>query len=175
MRDVASYRMRRVNEAIKEIIGNAITQDLKDPRIGFVTLTGVETAPDLAHAKVFVSVYGKQAEKDATLLALRHARPYLQRLIADELKMKRTPTLDFIYDQTVDQGMRIQALLKSSGAADLPPADEEEPDGETGSADRASEDEEADRGRTEGHGCRGRGAAPPGEACPGGLARIAGR
>lgn len=124
MRDVASYRMRRVNEAIKEIIGNAITQDLKDPRIGFVTLTGVETAPDLARAKVFVSVYGKQAEKDATLDALRHARPYLQRLIADELKTKRTPTLDFVYDQSVDQGMRIQSLLKSSGAADLPPAED---------------------------------------------------
>jgi ribosome-binding factor A len=118
--------MRRVNEAIKEIIGNAITQDLKDPRIGFVTLTGVETAQDLAHAKVFVTVYGKLAEKEATLEALRHSRPYLQRLIADELDLRRTPNLEFVYDESVDQGMRIQALLKSSGAADLPPADEEE-------------------------------------------------
>jgi ribosome-binding factor A len=117
--------MRRVNEAIKEIIGTALTQDLKDPRIGFVTLTGVDTTPDLAHAKVFVSVYGKQAEKDATMEGLRAARPYLQRLIADELKVRRTPALEFVYDQSVDQGMRIQALLKSSGAADLPPADEE--------------------------------------------------
>lgn len=131
MRDVASYRMRRVNEAIKEIIGTALTQDLKDPRIGFVTLTGVETAPDLAHAKVFVSVYGKLVEKESTMEALRHSRPYLQRLIADELKMKRTPTLDFVYDESVDRGMRIQAMLKSSGAADLPPAeDEDEPAGE---------------------------------------------
>jgi ribosome-binding factor A len=136
MRDVASYRMRRVNEAIKEIIGNAISQDLKDPRIGFVTLTGVDTVPDLAHAKVFVSVYGKQAEKDDTLEALQHARPFLQRLIADELKMKRTPTLDFVYDQSVDQGMRIQAILKSSGAADLPPADEEQ------SLDRTADSED---------------------------------
>ena len=119
MRDVGSYRMRRVNEAIKEIIGTAIAQDLKDPRIGFVTLTGVDTTPDLSHAKVFVSVYGKQAEKDATLEGLRAARPYLQRLISDELKIKRTPTLEFVYDVSVDQGMRIQALLKSSGAADL--------------------------------------------------------
>jgi len=125
MRDVASYRMRRVNEAIKEVIGSAITRDLKDPRIGFVTLTGVETAPDLTHAKVFISVYGKQAEKDATLEALRHARSYLQRLVSDELKTKRTPTLEFVYDQSVDQGMRIQALLKSSGAADLGPADDQ--------------------------------------------------
>jgi ribosome-binding factor A len=125
MRDVASYRMRRINEAIKEIIGTALTHDLKDPRIGFVTLTGVDTAPDLAHAKVFVSVYGKQAEKDSTLEGLRAARPYLQRLIADELKIKRTPALEFVYDVSVDQGMRIQALLKSSGAADLPALEED--------------------------------------------------
>lgn len=125
MRDTESYRMRRVNEAIKEIIGNALTQDLKDPRIGFVTLTGVDTAPDLSNAKVFVSVYGKQAEKDGTMNALRHARPYLQRLIADELKLKRTPMLDFVYDESVDRGMRIQAMLKSSGAMDLPPAEDE--------------------------------------------------
>ena len=129
MRDVASYRMRRVNEAIKEIIGTALTQDLKDPRIGFVTLTGVETASDLTHAKVFVSVYGKQAEKDATLEGLRAARPYLQRLISDELKIKRTPALEFVYDTSVDQGMRIQALLRSSGPLDTETAGEEPDEG----------------------------------------------
>lgn len=115
MRKVASYRMRRVNEAIKETIGTALSQELKDPRIGFVTLTGVDTSPDLRHAKVFVSVYGKQAEKDATLEGLRAARPYLQRLIGDELPLKRIPVLEFVYDTSVDQGMRIQALLKSGG------------------------------------------------------------
>jgi ribosome-binding factor A len=124
MRDVASYRMRRINEALKEIIGTALTQELKDPRIGFVTLTGVETAQDLSHAKVFVSVYGKQVEKDATLEGLRAARPYLQRLIADELTLRRTPNLEFVYDSSVDRGMHIQALLKASGAAELGPADE---------------------------------------------------
>jgi ribosome-binding factor A len=132
--------MRRVNEAIKEIIGNAITQDLKDPRIGFVTLTGVETAQDLAHAKVFVTVYGKLAEKEATLEALRHSRPYLQRLIADELDLRRTPNLEFVYDESVDQGMRIQALLKSSGAADLPPADEDDEDADA-EGETVAEDE----------------------------------
>lgn len=131
----ASYRMRRVNEAIKEIIGTALTQDIKDPRIGFVTLTGVETAQDLSHAKVFVSVYGKQAEKDATFEGLRAARPYLQRLISDELKLRRTPMLEFVYDKSIDQGMRIQAMLKASGVSELSPDDEpvaEEP-GEEGS------------------------------------------
>jgi ribosome-binding factor A len=130
MPNVPSYRMRRVNEAIKEIIATALSRDLKDPRIGFVTLTGVETASDLTHAKVFVSVYGKQAEKDATLEGLRAARPYLQRLIGDELPLKRVPTLEFVYDASVDTGMRIQALLKSSGAEELGP--EDEPDHEGG-------------------------------------------
>lgn len=124
MRSPASYRMRRVNEALKEIIGTALTQEVKDPRIGFVTLTGVDTAPDLSHAKVFVSVYGKQTEKDSTMEGLRAAGPYLQRLINEELHMKRTPTLEFVYDATVDQGMRIQAILKSSGAGELGPEDE---------------------------------------------------
>jgi ribosome-binding factor A len=137
MRNVESYRMRRVNEAIKEIIGTALTHDLKDPRIGFVTLTGVEAAPDLAHAKVFVSVYGKLVEKTATMEGLRAARPYLQRLISDELKTKRTPHLEFVYDESVDQGMRIQALLKSSGAADLPPLEEETEDDTGADADES--------------------------------------
>jgi ribosome-binding factor A len=126
MRNVVSYRMRRVNEALKEIIGTALTKELKDPRVGFVTLTGVDTAPDLSHARVFVSVYGKQAEKEATFEGLRAARPYLQRLIGDELHLRRTPTLEFVYDASIDQGMRIQAILKSSGAAELQPDDARE-------------------------------------------------
>jgi ribosome-binding factor A len=124
MRNVDSYRMRRVNEALKEIIGTALTQELKDPRIGFVTLTGVDAAPDLSHAKVFVSVYGKQREKDATLEGLRAARPYLQRLISDELTLKRTPNLEFVYDGTIDRGMHIQSLLQSSGIEGLKAEDE---------------------------------------------------
>lgn len=133
-----SYRMRRVNEAIKEIIGTALAQDLKDPRIGFVTLTGVDTAPDLSHAKVFVSVYGKKAEKEATLEGLRAARAYLQRLIGNELPLKRIPNLEFVYDTSVDQGMRIQAILKSSGVEELAPEDE------SAAADRTPLDESTD-------------------------------
>ena len=144
MRSVASYRMRRVNEALKEIIGTALAKQLKDPRIGFVTLTGVETAPDLSHAKVFVSVYGKQSEKDSSMEGLRAARPFLQRLISDELTLKRTPMLEFVYDGTIDRGMRIQAILQSSGAAELTL------DHETlaeGGDERARENEGGDEGQ----------------------------
>ncbi len=135
MRNVTSYRMRRINEALKEIIGNALAQELKDPRIGFVTLTGVDTASDLSHAKVFVSVYGKQTEKDATMEGLRAARAFLQRLIGDELHLRRIPTLEFVYDQSVDQGMRIQAILKSSGAEELGPEAASEAPEESGAED----------------------------------------
>jgi len=113
--------MRRVNEALKEIIGDALAKEIKDPRIGFVTLTGVETASDLARAKVFFSVYGKKAEKDATMEGLRSSEAFLQRLISDELHLKRTPRLEFVYDVSVDYGMKIQALLKASGADELEP------------------------------------------------------
>jgi ribosome-binding factor A len=124
MRNVASYRMRRVNEAIKRLSEQLFPGAQRSPH-GFVTLTGVDTAPDLSHAKVFVSVYGKQEEKDTTLEGLRAARPYLQRLISDELTIKRTPMLEFVYDTSVDRGMRIQALLKSGGAGELGPEHEE--------------------------------------------------
>jgi ribosome-binding factor A len=134
MRSVDSYRMRRVNEAIKEIIGTALSHDLKDPRIGFVTLTGVEASPDFAHAKVFLSVYGKQSQKDATLEGLRAARPFLQRLISDELDLQRTPVLEFVYDGTIDQAMHIQAILKSTGAAELGPIEEPVEEESQGSA-----------------------------------------
>jgi ribosome-binding factor A len=107
-----SQRMRRVNEAIREVLSDAISQDLKDPRIGFVTVTGVDTSPDLRQAKVYVSVLGKQKQKEATLKGLRSAEGYLQGVINDELHIKRTPTLEFVYDLTVDQGMRMATLIR---------------------------------------------------------------
>ena len=127
-----SYRMRRVNEAIKEILSEAIAEDLKDPRIGFVTVTGVDATSDLRHAKVFVSVLGKQAEKEATLKGLRSALGYLQGVINDELHLKRTPTLEFLYDESIDEGMRIHVLLREHGSAmglDLGPRRRVEPPG----------------------------------------------
>jgi ribosome-binding factor A len=104
-------RMRRVNEVIREVLGAAIATDLKDPRIGFVTITSVETSPDLRHARVFVSVLGTPEEREATLEGLRSAHGVLQGKIAAEMRIKRTPTLDFQYDDTIDQGMRITELL----------------------------------------------------------------
>ncbi len=104
-------RMRRVNEAVREVLSERIAEGLKDPRIGFVTLTAVETSPDLRHARVFVSVLGDQAERERTLTGLSSSHGVLQGAIARQLRMKRTPTLEFVYDESIDRGMRISELL----------------------------------------------------------------
>jgi ribosome-binding factor A len=103
--------MRRVNEAVREVISAHISGDLKDPRIGFVTVTGVETSPDLRSARVFVSILGDEAERVDALAGLRSAAGFLQAQVGTQLRMKRTPTLEFVYDDSVDRGMRISELL----------------------------------------------------------------
>jgi ribosome-binding factor A len=108
---MTSDRMRRVDEAMREVLSGAITTELKDPRVGFVTVTAVETSPDLRHARVYVSVLGKDAVRRRSLDGLRSAHGYLQKRVAGELRLKHTPTLDFVYDDTADRGERISELL----------------------------------------------------------------
>ncbi len=108
-------RMRRVDEAIREVLSDATASDLKDPRIGFVTVTDVKTSPDLRHARVYVSVLGDEQAREASLAGLRSAHGMLQRRIAGELRMKRTPTLEFHYDDTTDRAMRLEELLERDG------------------------------------------------------------
>ena len=103
--------MRRVNESIKEILGEAITTELKDPRIGFVTVTDVDTSPDLRAARVYVSVLGTEEERERSLAGLRSSHGFLQGKIASAMRMKRTPTLTFEYDESVERGDRISRLL----------------------------------------------------------------
>ena len=105
-------RMRRINEVLREVIGAAIATELSDPRIGFVTVTSVETSPDLRAAKVHVSVLGDEDAREATLVGLSSSHGILQAKIAAETRMKRTPTLSFHYDPTVERGMRINELLE---------------------------------------------------------------
>jgi ribosome-binding factor A len=105
-------RMRRVDEAMREVLSGAITSELKDPRVGFVTVTSVDTAPDLRHARVYVSVLGTDSVRRRSLDGLQSAHGYLQRRVADELHLKHTPTLDFIYDDTLDRAQRIDELLE---------------------------------------------------------------
>ena len=108
---MATDRMRRVNEALREVLSARIAAGLKDPRIGFVTVTAVETSPDLRSARVYVSVLGDEEEREATLAGLRSSHGVIQARIARETRMKRTPTLTFHYDEAIERGMRISELL----------------------------------------------------------------
>jgi ribosome-binding factor A len=104
-------RMRRVNEVIREVLAAAIATELKDPRIGFVTVTDVDTSPDLRAARVFVSVLGSESEREAALEGLRSSHGFLQGKLASEMRLKRTPTLTFHYDESVERGVRLSELL----------------------------------------------------------------
>jgi ribosome-binding factor A len=113
--------MRRVDEAIRQVIGDAVAGDLKDPRVGFLTVTDVRTSADLRYARVYVSVLGadggasEQDERDASLEGLRSANGFLQGRLAAELRLKRTPTLEFIYDDTTDRALRVDELIDEIG------------------------------------------------------------
>jgi ribosome-binding factor A len=120
-----SERMRRVNEAVRGVVADGI-RDLKDPRIGLITVTGVVVTSDLREATVFVSVLGNEKRRKATLAGLASAHGVLQARINRELSLRRTPTLTFEYDDAVERGVRMTKLIDEL-AADLP----EEP----GSAD----------------------------------------
>jgi len=117
---MASERMRRVDQAVRAVLSDAISKDLKDPRVGFVTVTGVKTSQDLRHARVYVSVLGDESTREATLAGLRSAHGFLQGVIASELTLKRTPTLVFEYDETVERADRISRLINegAGGASD---------------------------------------------------------
>ena len=117
-------RMRRVNEAVREALADAIGE-LKDPRIGFVTITGVKTSPDLRQARVYVSVLGNERKREKTMQGLDSAHGVLQSKLASELRMKRTPQLTFEYDPTVEEGVRMSRLID-----ELAPEDRDEVDAE---------------------------------------------
>jgi len=110
--------MRRVNESVRQVLAEALPE-LKDPRIGLVTVTGVDTAPDLRHATVYVSVLGNEKKRKATLRGLEAAHGLLQSRLARQLRMKRTPQLTFEYDPSVERGVRMSQLID-----ELAPEDE---------------------------------------------------
>src|SRR5947199_10162878 len=111
---MAGGRMRRVDEAVRAVLSDAISKDLKDPRVGFVTVTGVKTSPDLRHARVYVSVLGDEPVREASLEGLRSAHGFLQGRIGAELWLNRTPAPGFAYADSHDRGMRISEILNGS-------------------------------------------------------------
>ncbi len=103
--------MRRVNEAVREVVSARLAEGLRDPRIGFVTVTSVDTSSDLRQARVYVSVFGSDDERAETMAGLESARGVLQKTVGHELRMKHTPTLQFVFDESIQRGMRISELL----------------------------------------------------------------
>jgi ribosome-binding factor A len=103
--------MRRVDEAVRAVLSEAIATDLSDPRVGFVTVTAVKTSPDLRHARVYVSILGDERQREQTLQALRSAHGFLQGRLAAQLTLKHTPLLAFHFDPSIERGMRITQLL----------------------------------------------------------------
>ena len=189
---MTSGRMRRVDEAIRQVIGEVVAGELKDPRVGFVTVTDVRTSADLSHARVYVSVLDQtwtdrgdtrsaeagrrsplasipasasipksasaagarptassdEPDREATLAGLRSAHGYMQRRVASELRLKRTPTLDFIYDDTTDRAMRLEALLDEPGAGpDQLGAGVDEPQAGEGRLEAGGDEPQVSEGR----------------------------
>ncbi len=118
-----SERMRRVNESVRQVLAETLPE-LKDPRIGLVTVTGVETTPDLRHAVVYVSVLGSTRKRQASLVGLAAAHGLLQLRLARQLRLKRTPQLSFEYDPSVERGVRMTRLID-----ELAPDDHDRDDG----------------------------------------------
>jgi ribosome-binding factor A len=113
-----SERMRRVNESVRAVVAEGVGQ-LKDPRIGLVTVTGAVVSPDLGEARIYISVLGSEKKRKATLAGLDSARGVLQAKINRELSLRRTPTLSFAYDDSVERGVRMTKLIDEL-AAELP-------------------------------------------------------
>jgi ribosome-binding factor A len=102
--------MTRVNESVRQVLSEALLE-LKDPRIGFVTVTGVDTSPDLRQARVYVSVLGSERKRKQSLAGLAAAHGVLQARLSDELRLKRTPQLAFEYDPSIERGVRMSQLI----------------------------------------------------------------
>lgn len=122
--------MRRVNESVRAVVAEGLGE-LKDPRIGMVTVTGVAVSPDLGEARIYVSVFGNEKKRNATLAGLDSARGVLQAKINRQLSLRRTPTLTFAYDDSVERGVRMTKLIDEV-AADLPAESPEEDTGMSG-------------------------------------------
>lgn len=125
------HRRQRLGDVIREEIARLLREEVRDPRIGFVTLTDVEMSPDLRHARVFVSIL--DADGPASLAALQHAAPFLRRALAHRAGLRFTPELRFVIDESIDGGFRVDKLLEEVRASDEESADDET--GDEGTSD----------------------------------------
>lgn len=124
-----SYRRERINETIKEIISELILYQIKDPRVGMVTITGARISNDLSSARVYFSVMGDEEARDESLAGLRSATNFIRRQIGQELDLRTSPELNFVYDNSLDRAERIERTLRDVGMGkDTPSSDGESPE-----------------------------------------------
>jgi len=109
---MAELRAHRVAEQMKKELGDILTKKIKDPRVGFVTVTDVEVTGDLQQAKIFISVLGDEKEKQATLLGLSKAKGYIRSEIGQRIRLRKTPELIFDFDESLERGNRIETILR---------------------------------------------------------------
>ena len=118
-------RMRRVNELMREVIGSAISTELEDPRIGFVTVTSVETSPDLRSARVYVSVLAGGDERRQVMEALAHSAGFVRHELAPVLGLREVPEIRFALDTSIERGARVEELLRKIQSGEPIPDDDE--------------------------------------------------
>jgi ribosome-binding factor A len=114
---VTRRRNERVSEEIRGVLVEAI-REVRDPSVGFVTLTGVDLSPDLRQARVFVSRLGTEGERDAAVSALNHAAAFLRHAVAERARLRYTPTLRFVADATIERGSRVEAIIQELHTGD---------------------------------------------------------
>jgi ribosome-binding factor A len=144
-------RLKRTDELLRETIAELIVTRIGDPRVGFVSVTGVQISPELDTARVYVTVLGNPSERETAMKGLQSAAPYLQSELHKRVRLRRTPKLRFIYDESVDRGFRIDSELRQAKTGDAPGVDARSDDDENVPAHddppRNDEDEDDDRGR----------------------------
>lgn len=127
---MSSGRMRRVDEAVRQVVGDTVAHDIKDPRVGFVTVTDVKTSSDLRHARVYVSVLGERKAREASIAGLESAHGFIQRRVSAELRLKNTPELEFVLDETTENAFRLERIIDrvaTDAAADRPAGPDADP------------------------------------------------
>ncbi|HUC44287.1 MAG TPA: 30S ribosome-binding factor RbfA [Candidatus Sulfotelmatobacter sp.] len=118
-----THRAERVADQIRMVLSAAIRDEIRDPRVGFATLTEVELSPDLKQARVFVSRLGSPAEREASVVALNHAAPFLRKVLAERARLRYTPVLRFVSDDTLERGSRVEEIIRDLHAGDPPEPD----------------------------------------------------
>ncbi|MFC1809738.1 30S ribosome-binding factor RbfA [Candidatus Omnitrophota bacterium] len=105
-------RNQKVALEVKTAIADAIVHKIRDPRVGFVTVTDVDLSPDLKHATIYISVMGDEKKKKGSLIALNYAKGFFQKIVASKLHLRFTPKVKFIIDASIEEGMKIDAILR---------------------------------------------------------------